>query len=179
MNWSLVLTVFAALRKEAGLDLPMPAGSSGIFEMCDSDLIAEAAEWAFGSAAAQDEVFNITNGDVFPLHDIFPILAEEFGIPLGDPKPFDLPAELARIAPLWPGVVEKYGLAAPGDLGALLGATPQIVGAWSESMPPERKLMSGISSTIKLRKAGFAGCADSADVVRKYIRRYRTLRVVP
>ncbi|WP_157219701.1 NAD-dependent epimerase/dehydratase family protein [Flavisphingomonas formosensis] len=179
MNWSLVLTVFAALRKEAGLNLPMPAGTSGIFEMCDSDLIAEATEWAFASPAARNEVFNITNGDVFPLHDIFPILAEEFGIPLGDPRPFDLPAELARIAPLWPALVEAHGLAAPRDLDALLGATPQIVGAWSQSMPPERRLMSGISSTIKLRKAGFTGCADSADVVRKYIRCYRALGIVP
>lgn len=179
MNWSLVMMVFAALRAEAGLDLPMPAGRSGITEICDSDLIAAATEWAFDAPNARNDVFNINNGDVFPLHDIFPILAEEFGLALSAPHTFAMSEAFAEVAPLWPRLVERHGLAAPTDLKAMLGATPQIVGAWSESMPPERLLMSGISSTIKLRQAGFGGCADSLATIRKYISRYRELRIIP
>src|SRR3546814_8682363 len=100
-------------------------------------------------------------GDVFPLHDIFPILAEAFDIPLTEPRPVDVAGELAKLAHLWPAVVDRHGLQAPRDLDALLGATPQIVSAWGESMPPARRLMSGLTSTIKLRQAGFHGCADS------------------
>lgn len=179
MNWSLVLMVLAALCAEAGEPLPMPAGNSGIFEMTDSDLIAEASAWAFATPAARNEVFNMTNGDVFALHDIFPILADAFGIGLTEPRPVDVAGELARLAPLWPRLVERHGLRAPDDLGALLGATPQIVSAWGESMPPERKLMSGLTSTIKLRQAGFHGCADSARTIRKYVDRNRELGILP
>ncbi|MGH6782730.1 MAG: short-chain dehydrogenase, partial [Sphingomonadaceae bacterium] len=179
MNWSLVLAVLAALCAEAGEPLPMPAGNSGIFEMTDSDLIAAASEWAFTTPAARNQVFNMTNGDVFALHDIFPILADSFGIALTEPRRVDIAGELARLAHLWPAIVDRYGLVAPRELNALLGATPQIVSAWGESMPPERKLMSGLSSTIKLRQAGFQGCADSADTIRKYVERYRELRILP
>lgn len=179
MNWSLVLMVLAALCAEAGQPLPMPAGDSGIFEMTDSDLIADACEWAFASPAARNEVFNMTNGDVFPLHDIFPILAEAFDIPLTEPRPVDVAGELAKLDHLWPAVVDRHGLQAPRDLDALLGATPQIVSAWGESMPPERRLMSGLTSTIKLRQAGFHGCADSHATIRKFIDRYRELKILP
>lgn len=179
MNWSLVMAVLAALCAEAGEPLPMPAGNSGIFEMTDSDLIAEASEWAFATTAARNEVFNLTNGDVFALHDIFPILAEAFGTGLTEPRHVDVAGELARLAPLWPGLVDRHGLRAPRDLATLLGATPQIVSAWGESLPPERKLMSGLTSTIKLRKAGFQGCADSALTVRKHVDRYRELGILP
>src|SRR3546814_7700075 len=36
---------------------------------------------------------DLTNGDVFPLHDIFPILAEAFDIPLTEPRPVDVAGE--------------------------------------------------------------------------------------
>lgn len=179
MNWSLTLMVLAALCAEAGKPLPMPAGDSGIFEMTNSDLIAEACEWAFATPAARNDVFNMTNGDVFALHDIFPILADAFAIPLTPPRPVDIAGELARLAPHWPSVVGRHGLRAPLDLHALLGATPQIVSAWGEDIPPERKLMSGLTSTIKLRHAGFHGCADSHDTIRKFVGRYRELKIVP
>ncbi|WP_380876321.1 NAD dependent epimerase/dehydratase [Sphingomonas sp. DBB INV C78] len=179
MNWSLVLAVLAALCAEAGEPLPMPAGNSGIFEMTDSDLIASASEWAFATPGARNQVFNVTNGDVFALHDIFPILADSFGIALTEPRHVDIAGELTRLAHHWPTVVDRFGLVAPRSLDVLLGATPQIVSAWGESMPPERKLMSGLTSTIKLRHAGFENCADSADTIRKYVDRYRELRILP
>src|SRR5690606_10239759 len=76
MNTFLPLVVFAALRKEAGLDLPMPAGNSAVVEMTDSDVIAGALEWAAESPSARNEIFNVLNGDVFSLHDAFPIVAK-------------------------------------------------------------------------------------------------------
>lgn len=179
MNWLLVLAVFAALHAEAGKPLPMPAGNSGIFEMTDSDLIAKACEWAFQEPVSHNQVYNMTNGDTFALHDIFPILADEFSIDLTEPRHIDIAPELEKLAHLWPTVVQKHNLSAPDDLHALLGVTPQIVSAWGESMPPERKLMSGLTSAIKLRKAGFPLCEDSAETIRKHVNRYRELQILP
>jgi nucleoside-diphosphate-sugar epimerase len=179
LNWSLVLSVFAALCAAAGEDLPMPPGETALVEITDSDLVAQASEWAATSPAATNEVFNITNGDIFAMHDAYPILAEAFRLRLGEPRPFVIAEELRRLAPLWPEIVRRHGLRAPPDLDYLLGATPQIVGAWSAALPPERKLLAGVSSTIKLRQAGFGGCADSADTLKKYIARYREYAILP
>ena len=46
MNSYLVLGVFAALRKEAGLPLPQPAGASMVTDVTDADLIADGLKWA-------------------------------------------------------------------------------------------------------------------------------------
>lgn len=179
MNWSLLLMVFAALCAEAGEKMPLPSGDSPLIEMTDADLIAAACEWAALAPAARNQVFNLTNGDVFACHDVYPILARAFGIALADPRPFAITHEFERLAPLWPAIVDKHGLRAPRDLSRLLGATPQIVGGWSAELPPERKLMSGLSSTIKIRQAGFDRCADSNATFEKYIERNRELGILP
>ena len=179
MNWSLVLCVFAALCAAAGEDMPMPPGDSALTEITDADLLADACGWVAISPIARNEVYNITNGDILALHDVYPVLAEAFGLRLGAPRPFVLSRELARLAPLWPDLVARHRLNAPADLADLLGATPQIVDVWSEALPPTRKLLSGISSTIKLRQAGFGACADSTATFAKYVARYRALGIVP
>ncbi len=179
LNWSLVLATHAALCAEAGEELPMPPGETALTEITDSDLIAQACAWAALAPAARNDVFNITNGDILAMHDVFPLLAQAFGLTLGKPRAYSIAEELDRLAPLWPQLVRRHKLRAPEDLSVLLGATPQIVGVWSEALPPERKLLSGISSTIKLRQAGFGGCADSNTTIAKYIARYRELAILP
>jgi len=179
LNWSLVLGVFAALCAEAGEDLPMPPGETALTEITDADILAEACDWAATNPVARNEVYNITNGDILAMHDVYSVLAAEYGLRLKAPAPFVLSKELARLAPLWPEMVRRHQLDAPTDLSSLLGATPQVVDVWGEALPPERKLLSGLSSTIKLRQAGFGACADSTETFAKYIRRYRQLKILP
>ncbi|SFR87583.1 NAD-dependent epimerase/dehydratase family protein [Sphingomonas jatrophae] len=179
MNWSLALGVFAALCAEAGEALPMPPGESALTEITDADIVAKACAWAATTPQARRQVYNLTNGDILTMHDVFPILADAFGLTLGSPRAYRISEELTRLSPLWPGMVRRHGLRSPEELGALLGATPQIVDIWSAELPVERKLLSGLSSTIKIRHAGFADCADSAATVAKYIERYRQLRILP
>jgi nucleoside-diphosphate-sugar epimerase len=179
MNVFLVLAVLAALRKEAGLDLPMPAGRSAVVDACDSDMIAEALEWAASSEAARNEAFNLVNGDIFRMHDAFPVVAESMGMPLGAPTAYDIVQEIRRLADLWPVVVRKYKLQASEDLDQLLGASLQLAGGWTYDLGDGDPLGWGLTSTIKIRQAGFNACMESTEMMRKYIRRYQELRILP
>src|SRR5215472_14213818 len=57
--------VFATLCKEAGLPLSFPGGPPFIFEAVDAGLLAHSFEWAATTPGCTNEIFNITNGDVF------------------------------------------------------------------------------------------------------------------
>jgi nucleoside-diphosphate-sugar epimerase len=175
----LVLAVFAALCREAGLDMPVPAGRGDIHQLTGASLVADALLWAAEAPSARDEAFNIADGDIFSIHDAFPLVAAEMGLCAASPAAFDLVEQFDGIAHLWPGMVEKYGLAAPADLKAMLGLSPQVARIWAEEVAPGDELRWNYCSTIKLRQAGFAGCLDSAEMLRTYLRRYKELKLIP
>ncbi|HEX4507365.1 MAG TPA: NAD-dependent epimerase/dehydratase family protein [Alphaproteobacteria bacterium] len=179
MNSYLVLGVFAALRKEAGLPLPQPTGASMVTDVTDADLIADGLKWAAESPNARDESFNLTNGDVFSLHNAFPIVADALKMELGKPQEFQIIAELEKLLPLWPGMVRKHGLRAPEDLKALFGESLEVGGSWTAPIAPADVVRYGIASTIKIKQAGFHGCIDTAEMIRKYMRRYQELGIIP
>jgi nucleoside-diphosphate-sugar epimerase len=179
MNSYLVLAVFAALRREAGLDLPRPVGTSMVTDVADADLIALGLEWAATSPAARDQIFNLVNGDVFSLHDAFPIVAESFGMQLGEPRKYELVTELLALSHLWPGMVRKYGLRVPEDFQSLFGESLEVGGSWTADIAPADVVRYGLASTIKIRRAGFHHCVDTAETVGKYMRRYQELGIVP
>jgi nucleoside-diphosphate-sugar epimerase len=179
MNSFMVLAVMAALRKEAGLDLPTPIGRSLITDATDADLIAQGTEWAASAPTARNETFNIANGDLFALYDAFPVYADAIGLPLGEPTRYDCIAETRRLAHLWPGMVRKYGLNAPASLDEMLGTSLQLAGGWTYDMGDTDPLRYGLVSTIKLRQAGFNGCIDTMQMIRKFIRRAQELKLLP
>ena len=179
MSPLIVLAVFGALCREAGLDLPMPLGRSELIEPSDADLIAEGLEWATGSTAARNEVFNLNNGDLLSRHQAFPILARCLNMTLGPQRSFDINEEIAKLSGLWPGMVAKYGLNAPADLDQLFGNSLQTSRGWSADTAPEHILRSGFSSNIKIRQAGFSSCVDNRVMIEKHIRRMQEFRMIP
>lgn len=179
LNSFLVLPLFAALCKEAGLDLPLPDGVGIVADAADADLIAEALEWAAESPAARNEIFNVANGDAFALHGGFPVVAECFGLSLGEPRRFDIVAEIRRMDGLWRDMVRRYHLKAPEDVETLFGGSMQMGGSWSAEAPEGNPLRWGLVSTIKIRQAGFDRCVDSLKMIQKYARRYQELGILP
>lgn len=178
MNAFLMLPLYAALRREAGLDLPVPAGVTLATEATDADLIAEALEWGALSPAARNEIFNISNGDVVAQRERFPVVAECFGMPLGAPRRLDVAQEVQSMAGLWREMVRRYELRAPEDVAALFGGSMAMSNTGTEA-PDGNPLRWGLVSTIKLRQAGFHRCVDTLEMVRKYARRYQELRILP
>jgi hypothetical protein len=162
------------LCRAAGEPLDFPgAGRTSVVTAIDTDLIGEALLWAAESPAARDETFNLSNGDVFAYRDIWPVLGEAFGVLPGRDRSFTLEAEMARLAPVWARLVGEQQLAAPADLITFLGGSISLTDLCLASDLREAL------STIRLRKAGFAGCASTVDVIRKWIARYQELKLLP
>jgi nucleoside-diphosphate-sugar epimerase len=169
--------VYAALRREAGLPLNFPGGPPFIFEMVDVDLLARSMEWAATTAACRNEIFNITNGDVFVWPEVWPAVAEALGMEAGPSEPLSLAAEMPKHAGEWAAIVRKYDLAAPADMHAFIGESFSLADfAFAYGARNPRPI---IVSTIKARQAGFPDCIDSEDMLRKWFRRFQELRLLP
>jgi nucleoside-diphosphate-sugar epimerase len=170
--------VYAALRKEAGLPLSFPGGTPGIAEAIDADVLAHSMEWAASNPACANEIFNITNGDVFVWTEVWPTIADALGMEVGPPEPHSLRDEMPRHAAEWEAIVRKYDLRAPADLGLLVGGSFEFadaVFAYGAGQLPPTMLV----STIKARQAGFTECLDTEDMFRKWFRRWQELRLLP
>ena len=86
INLLLGVAALAALARERGEPLCFPgteASARSLIQVTDTRLLGRAAEWAAMSPAARDEIFNVTNGDVFRWEQMWPLIAGAFGVPAG------------------------------------------------------------------------------------------------
>src|SRR3712207_3196428 len=65
MNMLSAIGAYAAISRELGLPLVYPGSGLRYTEATDARLLARAIAWAGGTAAAANQTFNVTNGDVF------------------------------------------------------------------------------------------------------------------
>lgn len=178
MNLIPALGVHAALMRAVGRVLPYPGGADRVGQAVDADLLAEAIAWAGEAAAARNEVFNVTNGDVFVWRNVWPAIAEAVGMEPGDAVPFSLCEWLEPSGQAaWDGVRKRFGLAAPG-LADFVGlsmeyANYQMRHGHDEAGPPS------IVSTVKLQQAGFHTVMDTEAMFRKWFEVFQRKRLLP
>jgi len=177
MNPMLAFAAYAAIRRAEGKPFSFPGGETQIGEIVDADLLAEAFEWAASAPAAQAQTFNITNGDVCSWREVWPVLAAAFGVDVGTDEPMRLAEYLAVRSEIWDGVVQRHGLR-PLKLMSFLGESHHYADILlrMDAKTIQRPML---LSTIKLRKAGFAGCRDSEDVLRRLVEEMRARRLIP
>lgn len=178
MNALPAFGVYAAVLRAAGEPLHYPGGAPFLTEAVDADLLAGALHWAATSPAAADETFNVTNGDVFVLANVWPAMADAFGMSVGDHRPCSLAATMPARAAEWTALVERFGLQAPADVEAFVGqgfVYADVVGAAGSTEPRPPTLL----STVKIRQAGFADCVDTEDMFVRWIERYQAERWLP
>ena len=70
------LGVYAAMLREQGRPLDYPGGAARVSQAVDVDLLARAIAWSGEAAAARNEAFNVTNGDVFTWENVWPAIAD-------------------------------------------------------------------------------------------------------
>jgi nucleoside-diphosphate-sugar epimerase len=177
MNLLAALGVYAALRKEAGLPFSYPGGGRYVTEATDTRLMAHAFQWAATAATARNQIFNITNGDVLVCQDLWPTLADAFGIENGPAEPMSLAKEIPKQAETWAQIVRKYGLRAPADLYTFVNQSlvvADFVLACGINHPAN-----SVVSGIKLRQAGFQECIDTEDMFVDWIKWYQERRLLP
>jgi len=175
LNGLLAICVMAALRREAGLDLPLPAMAhkNAVLEMTDVNLLADGIAWAAEAPEARNRIFNITNGDVFTWRDLWPVIASEMGLSVGTPASYSVRAEIRARAETWGELVRRHGLDVPEDPDEYLGESAALS---DFALAADRNV---ITSNIAIRQAGFHTFIDTAESVIGWIRRWRTEGLLP
>jgi nucleoside-diphosphate-sugar epimerase len=113
MNLITVIGVYAAVCKELGLPLGFPGSQRAydkLFQLSDARLLAEASEWAALEPSAAGEAFNVTNGDLFRWSNVWPRIAELFGMAAGGPGAPKLSEFMADKEPVWNAIVSREKL---------------------------------------------------------------------
>jgi nucleoside-diphosphate-sugar epimerase len=177
MNPLAAIGTFAAISKAEGRPLCWPGGVTGPLEGVDARLLARALVWATEAPQARDEVFNVSNGDVFVWQNVWPAVARAMGMEVGDPEPRRLAESMPGKAAVWTGLVAAHALRAPGLL-ELVGDSyvylDLLFNAGGDRPPPPSLL-----STIKLRRAGFHDCIDSEDMLVEWLVWMQERRILP
>jgi len=176
LNALLAIAVFALLRREAGLALPFPGAGThlGVMEMVDVELLARAVTWAAQASGARNQVFNVANGDVYVWPDLWPVIAAELGVPVGIPEPMSVRAAIDSQADAWARIVRRHRLNVPENPTEFLGESASLadfaLGNCARTV---------VTSTVKIRQAGFHETIDTAASVVRWIRRWREEGLLP
>ena len=177
MNVLPVIGAFAAIAREGGTPFAFPGHFSFVFQATDVRLIAEAAVWASTNDAANNEHFNVTNGEVFSWRDLWPTLSETLGVQMSDDKPLRLAEFLPAHAEIWDRVVERHNLRQL-PLSAILGQShyyaDYLFGYGLTAAPPPVFM-----STIKIKEAGFHRVFDTSKCVEHWLNQLIDRRILP
>lgn len=173
MNLITVIGVYATMCRELGLPLGFPGSQAAydtLFQLTDSRLLAEACEWAALEPAAAGEAFNVTNGDLFRWSNIWPRIADLFGVEAGGPGAPLLARSMAGKDALWNGIVSRHGLKP---------YTFDEIASWQYGDYVFNTDYDVISDTRKIRKLGFRLEIDSEEMLLEMLGNLRKERIVP
>jgi nucleoside-diphosphate-sugar epimerase len=171
------LGVYASMLREQGRALDYPGGAARVSQAVDVDLLARAIGWAGEANAARNEVFNVTNGDVFTWENIWPAISEALDMKPGAAVPLSLVQTYPQWIAPWEELRRKYNLVSPG-LEAFVGLSFQYADysmrhGQTQPGPPS------IVSTVKINRAGFTEMMDTEAMFRKWFSQARANRLLP
>lgn len=178
MNAIPALGVYAAIQRYDGLALDFPGGAPFLTEAVDADLLARALYWAATTPALGNQVFNVTNGEVFTMEGVWPVLADAFGMAVGSRRPMSLATEIPKRQSTWEAIVRRFDLRAPRRFDEFVGQSfiyADLICGYGFDHPPPPTIL----STIKIRQAGFADCVDTENMFRKWIAHFQNEHFLP
>ncbi|OJY39578.1 MAG: hypothetical protein BGP06_21670 [Rhizobiales bacterium 65-9] len=173
VNLLSTLGVYAAICSHLGLPFDFP-GKPGNFtslqEMTESSQLAEAIFWMCRSRTAENQAFNVINGDLFRWETVWPRMTAHFGLKPGRVRHFSLVKWMADKGPVWDEIVRSRGLRPhPIDRVASWGFADFLL-SWDYDV---------ISSMTKIRQAGFHRIVDTEDMILAQLAEHRRLRILP
>jgi nucleoside-diphosphate-sugar epimerase len=98
MNMGVTLAAFASICRETGRPFLFPGSAvqwNSLTDMTDARLLARHLQWASNTPAAENEAFNVVNGDVFRWSWMWERIAQWFGV---EPRRASGRRHTARIA---------------------------------------------------------------------------------
>lgn len=178
MNVIPALGVYAAMMRHAGKTaLDYPGGVGRVAQAVDADLLARAIAWSGEEPRARNEIFNVTNGDVFVWPNVWPAIADALGFAAGQHVPLALDREIRPREAEWAEIRKQHGLKS-GDLKDFVGLSFEYADytmGFGRTQPGPPALV----STIKLMQAGFTDVMDTEAMFRKAFREMQEKKLLP
>jgi nucleoside-diphosphate-sugar epimerase len=178
LNLAVVLGIYGSIQKAIGAPFAFPGSEAcynARFNVADSELLARSAIWCSTTPGCGNHVFNVNNGDVFRWRDIWPALAESFGLRATGPQSQRLPEFLAAHSATWQRLSSVHGLQ-PFPY--------ERVARWAQgdyTAPNSRFACEYdvVSDLAKARSFGFTESINSAEMFVRMFGRLRRDRVIP
>ena len=175
MNMGTTLAVYASICKETGRPFQFPGSAeqwNGLSDVTDAKLLAEHMIWAATTEAAQNEAFNVANGDLFRWKWLWKQIADWFASSAAgfDGQIRPLEQEMANDAPAWQQIAAKYNLKEP-DIS-------RLASAWHTDLDLGRPL-EVMTDMSKSRKLGFTSYQDTRDSFFDLFKRLRSENLIP
>jgi nucleoside-diphosphate-sugar epimerase len=178
MNVIPALGVYAAMQRRAGkTKLDYPGGVGRVAQAVDADLLARCIAWSGEAAAARNEIFNVTNGDVFVWPNVWPAIADALGLAAGDHVPLALDREIRPREAEWAEICATQGLKS-GTLKDFVGLSFEYAD-YTMGYGRDRPGPAAIVSTIKLMQAGFTEVMDTEAMFRKCFAEMQAKQLLP
>jgi nucleoside-diphosphate-sugar epimerase len=168
------IAVYATLMKHLGEPLHFPGkpeAFDALYQCTEAALFARGMVWAATAPAAANQAFNLTNGEFIRWRHAWPMIAEWFGMSVGDVVPMDLARIMADKEPMWAELCRAHDLR-PYRLADLVhweSASAFIFNASWDQM----------SSMTKARLAGWHEVVETYEMFRRQFSRLVQERVIP
>jgi nucleoside-diphosphate-sugar epimerase len=175
MNMGSTLAVYASICKAEGWPFIWPGSAAqwnGISDVTGAGILAEQILWAAVTPEAQNEAFNVTNGDVFRWSTLWGEIAGYFGIEVvgfeGEMNPLE--ERLSAYAGVWERMAKDHGLVQP-DM-------ERVASAWHTDLDLGRPI-EVMTSMSKSRKLGFTAYKSTRDSFFELFEQLRKDRIIP
>ncbi len=173
MNLALVIGVYGAICRELGVPMRFP-GKPGAYdkllEMTDAGLLAKATVWAATDERCANQAFNINNGDLFRWSEMWPRIAEFFGVETSTPLPMSLSTVMADKQDLWDSMVARHGLQEISYDDVSSWGFGDFVFSWDYDM---------FADGTKARRFGFHEYVDTERMFLDILADLRRRRIIP
>jgi nucleoside-diphosphate-sugar epimerase len=171
-NIVMLIAVYAAISRALGVPLRFPGSTecyTALAQVTDAAHLARASEWAALSAPA-GEAYNVTNGDIFRWEQVWPLFADFFKMPAAAPQMIPIAQTMKDKAPVWEKIVKEHRLVPTPYEGIALWHAGDFVLRCGYDV---------VSSTTKIRRAGFGNVVDSHEMFRRMLEDFRSRRILP
>lgn len=175
MNMGQTLAVYATLCKQTGQPFVFPGSEAqweGVTDMTDAHLLAEQLQWAATTPSAQNEDYNVVNGDVFRWKWMWGEIARYFGL---EAAPFPgkaqpLEGRMEDAAEQWKAIAQQHNLK-EDDISKLV--------SWWHTDADLGRPMEVFTDISKSRKAGFNGYQCTRDAFVMLFDKLKAENLIP
>lgn len=142
-----------------------------LVNVTDAELLAKGMEYVTINKSCQNEIFNITNGDIFRWKDIWSKIGEYFGIEIAEPQTVSLAVYMADKNELWSEIVKKHNLS---------NSKFEKLVQWGFGDFIFNNIYDAFFDVNKLRRYGFQYMhIDSFDSFQRVFEQLKVSRIIP